>query len=165
MDDAAVKSLLATTEDFDLCDGVFMAIAQASAQIDAANEPEPCLTVTLVWYSLGVIGNGGFRYRFEADFCGDPGYRKTAGAYLKIRATEAYAAFQNALSLFPDGELPGRIEERLAIYESHPDIARNSIDRQYFDGVKDTERRLATFIRSNEDAFRHALASMFHRQE
>lgn len=58
-----IDELLAMTNDFELCNGVFCAIAEVTGNsIDAANEPEPCRTVTLVWHSGGIIGNGGFQY-------------------------------------------------------------------------------------------------------
>ena len=158
MDQAKFDSLLATTDDCDLCGGVFDTIMDLSGiEIDAAKVPEPCLTVTLVLHSLGIIGNGGFHYLFEGDFRGDANFRKTVNAYQKIGAREAHAAFQKALRLFPECELPYSIEERLTVYESHPESTLEAIDNQFLDAMRDTERLLATFIRSNRDAFQRAL--------
>lgn len=155
---ASIDELFVTTDDVDLCDGVFCAIAEVTGnQIDAANEPEPCRTVTLVWQSGGIIGNGGFRYLFEGDFNGDPGYRLTAAAYQKIGANDAYAAFRDALALFPNTELPADIEERLRLYESHPEDILDAVDSRFFAADGDIQRMLARFIRSNRDAIREYL--------
>jgi len=158
MTPASIDELLVTTDDFDLCDGVFCAIAEVTGnRIDAANEPEPCRTVTLVWHSGGIIGNGGFQYLFEGDFNGDPGYRITAAAYQKIGADEAYAAFCDACAIFPRGEVPADIEERLRIYAAHPEERRQAIDSRFFAADDAQKRLLAQFIRSNKDAIRRFL--------
>ena len=155
---ATVDTLLATTDDFDLCDGVFCALADLMGNtIDAAKEPEPCRTITLVWHAGGIIGNGGFQYLFEGDFNGDPGYRLTALAFQRINAQDAYTAFRDALALFPCGELPDDIDERLRIYQSYPEDRREEIDRQFLSADENTRSLLATYIRSNQNALRYYL--------
>jgi hypothetical protein len=158
MTPATIDELLAMTNDFELCNGVFCAIAEVTGNsIDAANEPEPCRTVTLVWHSGGIIGNGGFQYLFEGDFHGDPGYRMTAAAYQKIEADEAYAAFRDAFAIFPNGELPGDVNERLRIYLAHPEDRRSAIDDRFFAADDALKRQLSQFIRDNKDALRKFL--------
>ncbi len=155
-----VDKLLATTDDFDLCDGVFCAIGDvAGNEIDAATEQEPCRTVTLVWHSGGIIGNGGFQYLFEGDFNGDPGYRITAAAYKNINANQSYEAFQEALSLFPDNRLPADIDKRLSIYQSHPKKTRDAIESKFFSADDEVKRLLAEFIRAHQDEFREFLCA------
>lgn len=146
-----VDTLLATEDDFELCNGVFCAIADATGnEIDLANEPEPCRTVTAIWHSGGIIGNGGFQYLFEGDFNGDPGYRLTADAYKAIGAGKSYSAFNAALALFPNRELPTDIEERLQVFQSHPEKTRDKINSDFWDGDDDVKRFLATYIRNHE---------------
>ena len=158
MTTADVDTLLATEDDFDLCDGVFCAIADVTGnEIDLANEPEPCRTVTAIWHSGGIIGNGGFQYLFEGDFNGDPGYRITADAYKAIAADKSHSAFNAALALFPDSELPADIEERLQIFQSHPEKTRDTINSEFWDGDDDVKRLLAIYIRSHESEIREFL--------
>ncbi len=155
---ADVDSLLATADDFDLCDGVFCAIADRTGnEIDLANEPEHCRTVTAIWHSGGIIGNGGFQYLFEGDFNGDPGYRLTADAYKVIGADQSHAAFTAALALFPNSELPMDIDERLQIFQSHPEEAREKINSQFWGADDDVKRLLAAYIRSHESQIRSFL--------
>jgi hypothetical protein len=154
MSHPSVDKLLATTDDFDLCDGVFCAIADVTGnQIDAVREPEPCRTVTLVWHSGGIIGNGGFQYLFESNFNGDPGYRKTADAYERIGAVKSYAAFQDALALFPGNSPPSDIDRRLKIYQSHPKEVRDKINGRFWADADEAKRLLAQFIRSRSSEF------------
>jgi hypothetical protein len=151
----AFEELLAELDDFDLCDGVFLAIAKVTGnRLDAANEPEACRTVTLVWHSGGIIGNGGFRYLFEGDFNGDPGYLITADAYRRIGANEDYAAFCAALAIFPMSRLPLNIDDRLRMYDAHPEERRQDIDNRFFSAADTRQKLLAKFIRFNKEAIR-----------
>lgn len=153
-----VDALLSTDDDFDLCDGVFCAIAVMTGnEIDLANEPEHCRTVTAIWHSSGIIGNGGFQYLFESDFNGDPGYRFSADAYKTIGAEESHVAFTAALALFADSELPTDIDERLRIFLSHPEETRDNINSQFWAGDDDVKRLLATYIRSHQSELRSFL--------
>ncbi len=161
MSKSDVDTLFATDDDFDLCDGVFCAIADRTGnEINLANEPEHCRTVTAIWHSGGIIGNGGFQYLFEGDFNGDPGYRLTADAYKSIGAEESHAAFTAALALFPDSVLPTDSGERLRIFQSHPEETRNQINSQFWNGDDDVRRLLATHIRSHESEIRSFLTGM-----
>lgn len=160
MTEAAVDKLLATTDDFQLCDGVFCAITDVTEnELSAATEPEPCRTVTLIWHSGGIIGNGGFQYLFGGNFNGDPGYRITADAYRKVGAEKCYSAFQDALALFPRNTLPDDIERRLEIYQSHPKETRDAINDRFWVGADEMKPLLARFIRSHRSEIREFLTN------
>ena len=160
MSPADADALLSLEDDFNLCDGVFCAIADVTDnRIDAANEPEPCRTVSLIWQAGGIIGNGGFQYLFEGSFNGDPGYSITAAAYDTIGAIKSHSAFQSALSLFSYGALPGNVEERLNVYQSHPKATRDRIDREFWDGDEAVKQMLSQFIRANKKRFLDFLTS------
>lgn len=90
-----------------------------------------------------LIGNDGFQYPFEGDFDGDPRYRITAAAYQKIGADQAYAAFCDAFAIFPSSEVPANVEERLRIYEAHPEERRQAIDNRFFAADDGRKRLLA----------------------
>jgi hypothetical protein len=157
MTDSDVDEILGKTDDFELCDSVFFAIADVVGnKIDAENEPEPCRTVTLVWHSGGLISNGGFHYLFEGDFNGDPGYQITAASYRRIKADQAYEAFQDAFGLFPDNRPPTDIDERLEIIESHPEEL-DAVNSKFFSFLDDIPRLLAAFIRNHREEIRRIL--------
>ncbi len=47
-------------DNFEVCDRAFGAIADVTGDdLDAGREPIVCLTVSLVWHTSGLIGNGG----------------------------------------------------------------------------------------------------------
>src|SRR6185503_11800205 len=111
-------SILNTSDDFELCDGVWCALSENKIDVDACGELER--VVRLVWDSSGLIGNGGFHRLFEADYLGDPGFVCTVAAYKRISAEAGYEALQAAFRQFPGGVLPADIQERLRIFKSIP---------------------------------------------
>lgn len=159
--EASIDRLFEKSDPFELCDGVFCALADVTGnRIDAANEPEPSRTVTLVWHSTGLIGNGGFKYLFEGNFNGDPGYRMTAASFERIEAPNAAAAFRAAFALFPNGQLPTDVNERLRIYESHPEETRDAIDIRFFKAEEEIKRQLAAYIRNNKADLKRILMTL-----
>lgn len=112
--------ILDIQDDFELCNEVFSRLCDSCNEIDVGSCAELERIVRLVWHSAGLIENGGFRYLFECDFMGDPGFVYTAAAYHRIGALRAYEAFQDAVRQFPGGVLPHDINERLRLYESVP---------------------------------------------
>lgn len=159
--EARIDRLLDRIDSFELCDGVFCALADVwGNRIDAANEPEPSRTVTLVWHSAGLIENGGFKYLFEGNFNGDPGYRITAAAYERIDAPNAAAAFQEAFALFPNGQLPLDVDERLRIYESLLEATRDAVDHRFFDALEEVKRQMAVYVRANKADLKRTLMTL-----
>jgi hypothetical protein len=49
----------------------------------------------------GMVDNGGFRYPMETDFPGCPPYSAFVDAYRNIGASDAAAALEKAVALFP----------------------------------------------------------------
>lgn len=158
--DKMIEKLLAKTDDFDLCDGVFCALTDITDRMDcAATESDPVWTVVLVWGSAGLIENGGFCWLFESASREDPGFLITAVAYKTIDLPEAFAAFQAAFGLFSDHRLPADREKLFRIYLSHPEEVREAVDRQFFEINDDIPRYLAKFIRSHAEVIRKYLSA------
>jgi len=154
--DLPTTLILNDSDDSELCNGVFMLIADRHGnKLDVAKMNEPERVVTLVWHSFGIIGNGGFQYLFEGTFKGDPGFVLTAAAFRRIRCAEAAEAFEEALALFPGNRPPSNIEARLEIYQSVPELERRRIDTKFCDSAGDLRAKLAAFIRANARDLEH----------
>jgi hypothetical protein len=54
-----IREILADPSDFDLCNRLFLNIADRyGSEFDVTKETEQERTVSLVWHSYGIIGNG-----------------------------------------------------------------------------------------------------------
>lgn len=156
-----LRGLFSPKEDSRLCDDVFLAVAKAAGvDFDTSNLPQPCQTISLVWYSAGIVGANGFEHLLEGDFKGDPGYKLTLAAYHGIDAREAFQAFQEIFELFPSHELPIDRIERMRIFHSIPGDIRYEIDQRFFGYDAEIGSKLATYIRTNEASIREFLSSM-----
>jgi hypothetical protein len=156
-----IERLLALPSDFELCSGVDTLIDKRFEldRIDLS-VPDPARTVSLIFYSRGVIGNGGFQYLFESGANGDSDFAVlTIDGYRRIGLTEAYAAFAEALRLFPGGLPPTDVEERIAALSALPEDAFDEIDIRYYRAVGDgkLEASLARFIRENKEELAQVL--------
>jgi hypothetical protein len=148
-----LEPLLALPSDYELCSGVDTLIEKRFEldRIDLS-VPDPARTVSLIFYSRGVVGNGGFQYLFESGANGDSDFAVlTIDGYRRIGLPEAYAAFADALKLFPGGLPPTVVEERIAALRALPDDAFGEMDLRYYRAVGDgkLEACLARFIREN----------------
>ena len=70
---------------------------------------------------------------------------------------KSHSAFNAALALFPDSKLPTDIEERLQIFQSHPEKTRDKINSEFWGGDDDVKRLLASYIRSHQSEIRQFL--------
>lgn len=133
------KQIFKEPNDFDLCDGVFLALSSVTGnELDANAEPIWCRTVTLVWHSLGLIENGGFARFIDGEFVGDPDYALTYQAYVDIGAAAAAAAFHDALSLRD-------VEHR------SPSIL-TSLEDRFYRTEPEIVAKLAGYCRANKSA-------------
>jgi hypothetical protein len=132
---------------------VICAIAEVTDNvIEADKEPFECRVVTLAWFTLGIVGNGGFRYLFSADINGDPQYKLSVGAFDAIGAEAAHGAFRDALALFPNSIPPKDLEGRNRIFESIPKDSTDGIESRFYKAQPETERCLAAFIQQHRPA-------------
>jgi len=158
MKPADLDALLSIADDSKLCDAVFCRFADFNKQIDVDSYTEEERIVTLVWHAAGIIGNGGFQYLFEGEFTGDPGFVYAAAAFKTIGASESYAAFQRALSLF-GGHYPADREQRIEAYLRVPKDQRDAIEKQFYDDEKSMHSGLARYIRGRRERFHQLLSS------
>jgi hypothetical protein len=153
-----IDAVLALTDDFELCNGVFKGFAEFHKQIDVDSYSEEERVITLAWHASGLIGNGGFEYLFEGWFTGDPGYVYTAAIFKIIGATQSYAAFQRALGVFGD-RYPDDPAERDAKYRRVPEEERTAISRQFWEDDQNMNAGLASYIRGRHARFRELLST------
>ncbi|QDU22289.1 DMP19 family protein [Urbifossiella limnaea] len=142
--------------DTDFCDRVFVRICEVHGNgADVSRLTEEERTVSLVWGSLGVIGNGGFRYLFEGSVRGDPNYALTRRAFEAIGCPEAAEAFREALSAFPDCVPPVNQAKRERAYLHHFPGMGTSPDRAFYAAQDDIPKRLANWLRSRNRPHPH----------
>ena len=152
--DMPIDEIFDLKDDGKLCDEVFKRIAKLHGnRMDISKESKCERVVTLVWHSMGIIGNGGFYYLFQGNFNGDPGYIYTAAAFEKIGAVEAATAFKEALATFPKNKLPENIEERNQIWSKLP--WDHDANRKFWRANDEIVTKLAAFIRANRKQFSH----------
>lgn len=155
------EQLLALPSEYELCSGVDTLIDKRFEldRIDLT-VPDPARTVSLIFYSWGVIGNGGFQYLFESGANGDSDFAVlTIDGYRRIGLPEAYAAFADALRLFPSGLPPTDVDERIAALSALPDDAFREMNIHYYRAVREgkLEASLAQFIRENKEELAQVL--------
>ena len=136
--------------DYALCDKTFCQYAIDNNRIRIKTLCDKERVVTLVWYSLGLIGNGGFRYYFEGKGNGDPGCVNTIAAYKQIGAMRAYMAFTLAEICFPSFKIPSDRDDRLQVLSSITHGTFNRADSLFLDAINEAVTCLARFIRSHQ---------------
>lgn len=107
----------------------------------------------LAYDAWGLIGNGGFNYLFEKNIRGDPHFKETAAAFAAIGCDSAAEAFAKVFKLFPDGQPPEDVEERLRLYRRGPGTRRGPIDEQFFAASKEIEGGLVAYVQAHGEAF------------
>ncbi|MFC1855609.1 DUF4375 domain-containing protein [Thermodesulfobacteriota bacterium] len=105
--------------------------------------------VMLVWDVFWRVENGGFYSLFEESLPGDPSYRLALEAYKEIGSQKTIEAFQQALDLFPNGEVPVDAEERIKLYGKIDEDIHDQIDINFFKGCNDLIKLLADYIKRN----------------
>ena len=153
---ASLADLFNHGDDFALCDRLFVRICETRGNgADASALPDDERTVYLVWGSLGVIGNGGFRNLFESEVRGDPEYRLTRHSFEKIGCPEAAEAFSLALASFPNGRPPANQAKRLREYLKGAQSFPSAADRAFFAAQGLIAKSLAKWSRSRQQALMH----------
>jgi hypothetical protein len=144
--------------DFDLCDRLFVRVCEVHGNgADASSLPEEERTAYLVWGALGVVGNGGFRFLFEADVPGDPQYALTRRAFEAIGCPQAAGALGQALTAFPGGRVPADPSKRIREYRRGMPSFPSEADRAFFAAQGAITQGLANWIRARRQSFLHLL--------
>jgi hypothetical protein len=101
--------------DFNFVDDAFKVIAKRKEArgMDQLSEVER--TVLLVWWSAGIIGNGGFQYFYE----NTSDAAEVAKAFDQIGLHEAANACRESMQFFPKQFPPADRDERLALMDGH----------------------------------------------
>jgi len=107
----------------------------------------------LAYDAWGLINNGGFNYLFERNILGDPHFKETAASFTAIGCAAAAEAFAKVFKLFPDGQPPEDVGERLRLYRRGPGTRRGAIDGQFFDADKEIQDRLLAYVRTHGEEF------------
>ncbi len=151
MTTAEAENILKIEDDFGLCDGFFCAAADLTGnKIDWDAEPEPLRTVSLIWATHGIVGNGGFSYLLEHDYGGHKGFLLAASAYERIGAPDPYKAFGMLFDCFPGREIPRDHDKRFELYNQCGEEQRDIIDSTFYRlSDEELERLVARFIRAN----------------
>jgi hypothetical protein len=156
-----IDAILAKTDDKELRNALSWRIHafHGGNDADIRDIPEAARNVLLVDHVEGIIGNGGFRYLFESDYPGDPGYEKIKQAFDAIGCAKASAAFRKAFALFPDGRPPHDANRRMTIYLKSLKAFPTPEDDTFFSAAADLTAKLAQYIRSHKDDFRYLIDS------
>lgn len=148
--------LFAAGEDFALCDGVFVRIDEGhKGDVDVSALGLPERIVYLVWGTLGIVENGGFRHLFEHSVRGDPYFAAALQSFLAIGCYDAADALKKSLVLFPDSKPTSDIRKRISQYEFGVKAIGESFDHQFLDSRDFIVQSLAMYIRARPGAFAH----------
>jgi len=107
----------------------------------------------LAYDAWGIIGNGGFNYLFERNIRGDLHFEETAAAFTAIGCEAAAEAFAKVFRLFPDGQPPEDVGERLRLYRRGPGERRGPFDEQFFSADKEIQRCLLAYVQAHGEEF------------
>lgn len=148
---AEIEKLPDDEDDFELCDRVFSAAADLTGnKMDWDAEPGPLRTVSLIWTTHGIIGNGGFTYLLEHTYGGDAGFKLADDAFQRLDATDAFHAFQMFFDCFPHRTVPDEHDSRFECYHRSSEKKRDAIDDRFHRFSDEmVEKSLATFIRTH----------------
>lgn len=81
---------------------------------------EPCRTAIIVDTALGIIGNGGFHYFFEANFPDAPDYSMFVEAFDRVGLSEIAQGIAALVAMFPFEAAHLSAERRLRFLETGP---------------------------------------------
>jgi len=150
----ALADVLATENDFDLCNGLFqLLVAHHGEAFDPAAVPVEHRTVLLVWLTTGVIASQGFNGFFAVDLPVDPDYRYTQAAYEAVDCEPAAAAVRRVFDAFPDREPPADPRARVQLFGKANHHVHGALNRDFIKARGPLTRALAQFIRENAEAF------------
>lgn len=146
----SIANVLENGRDFDVIESIVNLILQIGPKIeDLDNLPEEASIVMRVYHVSGIVEGGGFYSLFASDIPGDPQYLNALSAFEKIGCESASEAIQDAFRMFPDGIPPSDFDLRIRQYLDGFGSRRYPCDKKFFDSSKETENRLALYIRRN----------------
>lgn len=150
------RDLIDNVSDQEFCSGVHSMLCRRE---DELSPNHPGRIVLLAMTTDGIIGNGGFEFLFSWDYPNDPDYSRSLAAYETIGCDYKADAYRDALAVFPDSRPPADADERIDLYQRHPEEARDSLSTRFFGtdldhGNTQFYTQVADFIRSHAEQFR-----------
>jgi hypothetical protein len=150
------EQLFTKADDSPLVDAVAEVIQHRypSIRLDELTIEEK--TVIAVMTAQGILGNGGFRYLFEADFEDGACYTEIVDALRRIGDEESAQIVQQALHLFPNAtphtDLEARDRYLTHLYETRVQEAEQ-LDERFWERDPQTTQALARYIRAHRACF------------
>jgi membrane associated rhomboid family serine protease len=146
--------LLRDGSDYDICERVFRRILRrGDGEVSAVGLDPKERVVVLVWHSLRVVEEGGFRALFEERIPGDRRLARTVEAYQVIGCPRAAIALRKASARLADPDAAEDIDER--VRRSLHQLARlpAAEERKFMDAIGEAEMRLTEYVRGNREFF------------
>ncbi|MCC2970723.1 DUF4375 domain-containing protein [Massilia sp. IC2-476] len=90
---------------------------------------DPCRSAIIVDTALGIIGNGGFQYFFEANFSDNPDYGIFVDAFQRVGLNEIAQGLAALLAMFPFEAPHQSAERRQRFLEASSDEFEQAMQR------------------------------------
>jgi len=146
--------LLKDGSDFDICERVFRRILRrGDGEVSAAGLEPKERVVVLVWHSLRVVIEGGFRALFKERIPGDRRLARTVEAYQAIGCPRPAIAIRKTAALLFDPDEEEYIDERLGRSLHKLTGLPAAEERKFMDVIDEVEIRLAEYVRSHREYF------------
>jgi membrane associated rhomboid family serine protease len=149
-----VEELLADGSDLDICQGVFRRVVRRTGgEITAVGLGPEERVVVLVWHSVGLVDEGGFRALFEEGIAGDRRWARTVEAYHTIGCPRAAIALRKTAARLSGADTGEYADERAERSLRELTGQRSAEERQFMQVIDEVEGRLAEYIRAHRDFF------------
>jgi membrane associated rhomboid family serine protease len=153
-DRRTVEELLADGSDFDLCRGIFRRLLRRNdGEVSAAGLGPEERVVVLVWHSLNVVNECGFRALVEEGIVGDRRLARTAEAYQTIGCVRAGLALRKAAAAAGGGDTGEYADERMGRSVRRLAGLPAAEQKKFIEALDEVEGRLAEYVRAHRDFF------------
>jgi membrane associated rhomboid family serine protease len=153
-DRRTVKELLANVSDFDICEGMFRRILRRNGgEVSAVGLGPEERVVVLVWHSLNVVSENGFRALVEEGIVGDRMLERTAEAYQALGCVRAGNTLRKAAAAVGGGDTDEYADERVGKAVRHWAGLPAAEQKKFIEVLDEVEGRLAEYVRAHRDFF------------
>jgi membrane associated rhomboid family serine protease len=148
------EELLADGSDFDICEGMFRRVLRDNGgEVSAAGLGPEERVVVLVWHSLNVVNEDGFRALVEEGIVGDRRLVRTAEAYCTLGCVRAGNALRKAAAAVGDGDTGEYADERVGRSVRKWAGLPAAEQKKFIEVLDEVEARLAEYVRAHRDFF------------
>jgi len=149
-----VEELLADGSDLEICQGVFRRVVRRNGgEVTATGLGPEERVVVLVWHSLALIDEGGFRVLFAEGMPGDRRWKRTVQAYHAIGCTRAGNALRKAAAHLAGEDTGEYADERAErSLKQWAGLAPDE-ERRFLEVIDEVECRLAEYVRAHREFF------------